>query len=133
MCNTRLGADGGGARGAALTKSISAAMGELYTEFYDPDRTTATTYVNDKIVVFVAENVLTTGEDVLVANGGRGAVIDGRVALQSETEDEFTAAIERLTRRRVVAFLRANQTAPGVVCDLFFLDASPQGCERLST
>lgn len=133
MCNMRLGADGGGAGGSALTEAISAAMVELYTEFYDHDRTTATTYVNDKIVVFVPENVLTTGEDVLVANGGRGAVIDGRVAFRSETEDEFTAAIERLTRRRVVAFLSANQTAPGVVCELFFLDASPRGCERLST
>ena len=42
-----------------------------------------------------------------------------------EGEDEFTAAIERLTYRRVVAFLSANQSAPGVACELFFLDAAP--------
>lgn len=29
--------------------------------------------------------------------------------------------IERLTARRVVAFLSANQTTPGVACELFFL------------
>ena len=133
MCNTRLVADGGGAGGSALTEAISAAMGDLHTEFSDHGRTTATTCVNDKIVVFVPENILTTGEDVLVANGGRGAVIDGRVAFQSETEDEVTAAIERLPRRRAVAFLSANQTTPGVACELFFFDASPDGCERLST
>jgi len=108
-----------------LTAAISAAMVELYAAFYDHDRTTATTYINDKIVVCVLENILTSNEDALVAGGARGEVIDGRVAFQTETEDEFTAAIERLTHRRVVAFLSANQTLPGVACELFFLDAAP--------
>ena len=108
-----------------LTVSISAAMVELYAAFYEHDRTTATTYINDKIVICVLENILTTEEDMLVAHGARGEVIDGRVAFQTETEDEFTAAIERLTHRRVVAFLSANQTTPGVACELFFLDAAP--------
>jgi uncharacterized protein YbcI len=108
-----------------LTAAISAEMVELYAAFYDHDRTTATTYINDKIVVCVLENILTTSEDVLVADGARGEVIDGRVAFQTDTEDDFTAAIERLTHRHVVAFLSANQTTPGVACELFFLDAAP--------
>jgi uncharacterized protein YbcI len=108
-----------------LTVAISAAIVELYATFYDHDRTTATTYINDKIVVCVLENILTDSEDVLVADGTPGEVIDGRVAFQTKTEDEFTAAIERLTHRRVVAFLSANQTTPGVACELFFLDAAP--------
>jgi uncharacterized protein YbcI len=108
-----------------LNAKISAAMVELYAAFYGHDRTTATTYINDNIVVCVLENILTEGEDELVAEGARGEVIDGRVAFQTDTEDEFTAAIERLTHRRVVAFMSANQTTPGVACELFFLDASP--------
>ncbi len=97
----------------------------LYAGYYGHHRTTATTYINDNIVVCVLENILTNDEDVLVADGARHAVIDGRVAFQTETEDEFTAAIERLTHRRVVAFMSANQTSPGVACELFFLDAAP--------
>jgi len=108
-----------------VNDAISAAMVELYAEFYGPGRTTATTYINDNIVVCVLENILTEREDILVATGGRGEVIDGRVAFQTDTEDEFTAAIERLTHRRVVAFMSANQTSPGVACELFFLDAAP--------
>lgn len=100
-------------------------MVHLYAAFYAHDRTTATTYINDKIILCVLENILTEHEDALVADGGHGEVIDGRVAFQTETEDEFTAAIERLTHRRVVAFLSANQTTPGVACELFFLDAAP--------
>jgi hypothetical protein len=73
----------------------------------------------------VLENILTEDEDALVANGARGEVIDGRVAFQTDTEDEFTAAIQLLTQQRVVAFLSANQTTPGVACELFFLDAAP--------
>ncbi len=56
---------------------------------------------------------------------GQAEVIDGRVAFQAETEDEFNAAIERLTHRHVVAFLSANQTTPGVAGELFFLDVAP--------
>ena len=108
-----------------LTDAISAAIAELYAEFYDHRRAKATTYINDRIVLCVLENILTECEDDLLAAGERGAVIDGRVAFQTETEDEFTAAIERLTHRRVVAFLSANQTTPGVACELFFLDAAP--------
>ena len=113
--------------GSQLPRAISAAMVELYQAFYHHDRTIATTYINDKIVVCVLEHILTEDEDALVAGGARGEVIDGRVAFQTETEDEFTAAIERLTQRRVVAFLSANQTTPGVACELFFLDEAPAG------
>lgn len=111
--------------GRALTDAISAAMTELYAGFYDHERTTATTYINDRVVVCVLEDILTDAEDVLVAGGSDREVLDGRVAFQAATEDEFTAAVERLTQRTVVAFLSANQTAPGVACELFFLDGAP--------
>lgn len=112
-------------RDESLTRAISAAMVELYAVFYEHDRTTATTYINDNIVVCVLENILTEGEDTLIAEGANGEVIDGRVAFQTDTQDEFTAEIERLTHRRVVAFLSASQTTPGIACELFFLDAAP--------
>ena len=108
-----------------LNRSISDAIADLYQAFYGHDRATATTYINDNVVVCVLESILTNDEDAKIANGERGDVIDGRVAFQTDTQDEFTAAIERLTHRRVTAFLSANQTTPGVACELFFLDAGP--------
>jgi len=108
-----------------LTSAISAAIVELYREFYGHDRARATTYINDNIVVCVLEDILTTGESALVSQGGRREVIDARVAFQEGAEDEFTAAIERLTGRRVVAFLSANQTHPGIASELFFLEPPP--------
>ncbi len=111
--------------GIGLTDAISEAMVKLYASHYAHDRTTAKTYINDKIVVCVLENILTESEDILLADGARRTVIDDRAAFQTDTEDEFTAEVERLTERRVVAFLSANQTTPGVACELFFLDAAP--------
>jgi uncharacterized protein YbcI len=125
VSQTELAGDAGSARAPSLTEAISAAIVELYAQFYSHDRTTATTYINDNIVVCVLESILTESEDVLVAEGARGEVIDGRVAFQTATEDEFTDAIQRLTHRRVVAFMSANQTRPGVACELFFLEAAP--------
>jgi uncharacterized protein YbcI len=108
-----------------VTRAISAAMVDLYFAFYGQRRTTATTYVNDSTVLCILEDILTEGENELVAAGHEAVVIDERVAFQTDTQDEFTAAIERITHRRVTGFLSANQTDPGVACELFFLDAPP--------
>lgn len=108
--------------GDQLTSAISAAIVELYREFYGHDRATATTYINDNVVVCVLEDILSTDESALVSQGAKREVMDGRVAFQEGAEDEFTAAIERLTARRVVAFLSANQTHPGIASELFFLE-----------
>jgi uncharacterized protein YbcI len=106
-----------------LTESISAAMVELYGRFYGHDRTTATTYINDNVVVCILEDILSSGESRQIADGDSHGVIDGRIAFQVGAEDEFTAEIERLTGRAVTAFLSANQTDPGVASELFFLGA----------
>ena len=111
----------GALEGVALTDAISEAMVDLYAEYYNHDRTTATTYINDNVVVCVLEEILAQGEVDQIAEGDSSDVIDGRVAFQNGAEDEFKAAIERLTARRVTAFLSANQTAPGIACELFFL------------
>ena len=113
--------------GEDLTIAISASMVDLYGRHYGHDRTTGTTYMNDNVVVCLLEDILSTDEDSLIADGASKEVIDGRVAFQEGMQDEFTAEIERLTRRRVTAFMSANQTAPGVACELFFLEAPPDG------
>jgi len=111
-----------------LTRAISAEIVSLYATVYGHGRTTATTYINDNVVLCVLENILTADEHVLIDAGSGSAVIDGRIAFQTDTEDEFTAVVERLTARRVVAFMSANQTTPGVAAELFFLDAiAPSG------
>lgn len=115
-----------GTPGSELTESISAAMVDLYGRFYGHDRTTATTYINDNVVVCILEDILSTSEFDQIAAGESAHVIEGRVAFQVGAEDEFTAMIERLTGRKVTAFLSANETDPGIASELFFLEAPPE-------
>ncbi len=109
-------------RSEELTRKISAAMVALYAEVYGHDRTTATTYINDDVVVCILEDILSCPEQELVAAGGASEVIEGRVAFQADRKDAFSAAVERLTQRRVVAFLSADQSSPRIACELFFLE-----------
>lgn len=111
--------------GDELTDAISASMVDLYSRHYGHDRTTATTYVNDNVVVCLLEDILSVDESSLVAAGRGSEVIDDRVTFQNGMQDEFTTEIERLTGRRVTAFMSANQTTPGVACELFFLELPP--------
>lgn len=115
--------------GAALTTAISGGIADLYRDFYGHDRTTASTFINEDVVVCVLRDILTSSESRLVRFGEGQEVIDGRVTFQADTEDRFTAVIERYTGRRVVAFLSANQTTPGCACELFFLDGEPAASE----
>ena len=111
--------------GSDLTDAISASMVSLYARYYGHDRTTGTTYMNDNVVVCILEDILSTTEDSQIAVGDGSDVIDGRIAFQEGMQDEFTAEIERLTQRSVTAFMSANQTTPGVACELFFLEVPP--------
>ena len=90
-------------------------------------RTTASTYINGDVVVCILEHILSASEQALVAAGSVGEVLDGRVAFQAEREDAFSRAVERLTLRRVVAFLSGNQTSPGIACEMFFLRSRRSG------
>ena len=105
-----------------IAREISAAIVTLYAQVYGHNGATATTYINGDVVVCILEDTLSSSERERVDSGGACEVIEGRVAFQSDREDEFSAAVERLTRRRVVAFLSANQASPDIACELFFLE-----------
>lgn len=109
-----------------LTDSVSKAMVHLYAEAYGHDRTTAKAYINDNVVVCILEDILSVGETGDIADGESSDVIDERVAFQNRSEDKFTNAVEHLTGRTVTAFLSANQTSPGVACEMFFLEETLQ-------
>ena len=56
---------------SALTRAISSEIVALYARVYGHDRTTATTYINDNVVLCVLENILTEPEATLIDTGSR--------------------------------------------------------------
>jgi uncharacterized protein YbcI len=67
--------------------------------------------------------VLTPAEKALARTHRSDAVNHIRQLFQATMEADFRAAVERLTGRRVVAFISGNHIDPDVAADLFILDA----------
>ena len=67
-------------------------------------------------------DVLTPAEKVLARNGSHADISDFGQLLRQMMEDDFCAAVERLTGRRVIAFLGASHLEPDVAAEIFVLD-----------
>jgi uncharacterized protein YbcI len=48
-----------------------------------------------------------------------------RHLFQETMKEDFTEAVERLTGRRVVAFISGNHVDPDIAVELFILDGTP--------
>jgi uncharacterized protein YbcI len=79
-----------------------------------------TTVGRDSIFV-VIEDSLTKGERTLVEAGNTGAVTQMRSHYQAAMAVPVRADIERLTGRRVVAFMSANHVEPDLAVEAFIL------------
>lgn len=109
--------------GESLLEAVSSGLLLLYGEHYGGAPKRVRTYLNDNVLVCVLEeDLLSRAENDAVGRGADQSVLDGRIAFQQEHQAEFIAVVERLSGRRVNAFLSANQTRPGVAAELFILD-----------
>lgn len=109
--------------GEHLLEAISSGLLLLYGDHYGQAPKRAKTYLNDNVLVCVLqEDLLTPAEVDDVRRGADELVLNSRVAFQREHQAEFIAMVEKLSGRRVRAFLSANQTRPGVAAELFILD-----------
>lgn len=68
----------------------------LYAEVYGHDRTTASTCIDDNVVVCILDDILSSPEQQVVASGNASEVIDGRVSLQAATAREDVVGVSKL-------------------------------------
>ena len=68
------------------------------------------------------EETMTQAERTLVTAGEDDFVLRMRFALQNAMRHDLTAAVERLTRRKVVAFMSANHVEPDLAAEMFVLE-----------
>ncbi len=109
---------------AALTNAIVA----LLAEYTGRGATQSRTYVHENLVVCVLHDSMTKGERSLVRDGKEDAVLAIRRTYQETMRPELIEIVERLTGRKVSAFLSSNHVNPDVAIESFVLelvDASP--------
>lgn len=73
-------------------------------------------------MVVVVHDVLTKAEKLLVQNGGHDDVTLIRGLFRQVTEADRRAVVERLTGRKVIAYIGATNLEPDVGAEIFVLD-----------
>lgn len=106
-----------------LVADISNEVVRLVRQHFGKGPTQARTVWHDDVVVTIMRGGFTTAERMLY-NAGRGDVVeDGRRAMQEVFEREMRSVVERLTGRRVEAFMSTNHWDPDVSVEIFLLCA----------
>ena len=109
-------------RGGELNAAVTSALVGIHTQHLGRGPTTASTFHYRNVVVTLMHDVLTHAERALGNGDHVDAIRHIRQLFQRTMEPDFREAVERLTGRRVVAFVSGNQLDPDIAAELFVLD-----------
>lgn len=109
-------------QGGELNAAVTSALVGIHTEYLGRGPRTASTFHHGNVVVTLMHDVLTRAEKTLVENDHDDAVNQMRHRFQQTMEADFRVAVERLTGRRVTAFISGNTMDPDLAAEVFVLD-----------
>jgi uncharacterized protein YbcI len=105
-----------------LSQQLSNAIVALMAEYTGRGATQSRTYVHENLIVCVMHDSLTKGERSLVSNGEKQFVLEMRRKFQHTMRPELIAIVERLTGRKVAAFMSDNHVDPDIAAETFVLE-----------
>ena len=105
-----------------MRATISREMVRLQAEYYGKGPTRAKTYITDDLVVVVLEESFTRAEKTLAERGEREVIQHIRRRFQQQMAEEFKAAVERATGRRVRVFLGETDLETDLAIETFLLE-----------
>jgi uncharacterized protein YbcI len=104
---------------AAVTNGIV----KLFRKYYGRGPDKAKSYIlDDRIVVCVLENTMTTVEQTLVKNGHSHMVREVRLTFQEAMSDEFKKTVAKAMDRRVAAYHSQLTMDPDTGFEFFVLE-----------
>src|SRR5689334_1295638 len=107
----------------SIRAEISREMVRLYKELFGRGPTKARTeFAGPDIVIATLENSFTPAERSLAELGEHQRLRDTRLYFQYATHDKFTEIIERLTGRKVRAFISGLDAEVDVCSEVFYLE-----------
>ena len=110
-------------RRGLLMVEISNAIVHLYKELFGRGPTkTRTSYAGPDLLVTTLENSLTRIERTMADAGEHERLRDLRMHFQYLGEDDFVETVERITGRKVRAFVSGMDTKRDVASELFYLE-----------
>ena len=105
-----------------LSAALSNAIVALMAEYTGRGATQSKTYVNENLITCIMHDSLSKGERSLVLDGKEDAVLEMRRTYQETMRPELITIVERLTGRKVAAFMSANHVDPDVAVETFVLE-----------
>jgi uncharacterized protein YbcI len=112
-------------KGGELNAAVTSAIVGIHSKHLGRGPSSASTYRNGNMVVVLMWDVLTQVEKTIALAGNGDAVSSMRQLFQDTMSPDFTEAVERLTGRKVVAFIGGNHVDPDIAVELFILDGGP--------
>ena len=104
---------------------VSRAMGTIYKEqFGRGPRVAHSHYAGRDIIICVLEGTLTAVEQSLVRLGEVRELQNIRQLFQNATEETFRTAVEKITGRKVVSFMSANDIEGDTASEIFIFERS---------
>jgi uncharacterized protein YbcI len=113
-------------KGGELNAALTSAIVGIHTSHLGRGPSSASAFHNDNVVTILMREVLTQVERTLSRSGNGHAVSSMRHLYQQTMEEDFKEAVERLTGRKVVAFISGNHVDPDIAVELFILDGAPE-------
>ena len=107
-----------------LAAAISKAVVHLFSDHTGRGPTKARTTIDGELVVVILRDSMTQGERALVQGGKEADVLQLRRAFQDTMRRDLVAVVERLTERKVQAFMSANHLRPDAAAEIFLLDGA---------
>jgi uncharacterized protein YbcI len=109
--------------GEALLEAVSDAMVALHERYYHRvPANVRTQLIRDEILACVMGGIYTDVEKTMIELEEEGTVKRMRRAFQHAMKDKYVADVERLSGRRVNAFISDNSVGPDLQIELFILD-----------
>jgi uncharacterized protein YbcI len=107
----------------SVRAEISREMVRLYKDLFGRGPTKARTeFAGPDIVICSLEHTFTPAERSLAEMGEHQRLRDTRMYFQAATHDKFTEIVERLTGRKVRAFISGLDAEQDVCAEVFYLE-----------
>jgi uncharacterized protein YbcI len=111
--------------GGELNAAITSALVGIHNRYLGRGPKTASTFHHGNVLVTLMHELLTHAGKSLTQTGQTEAVDHIRHLFQDTMEADFREAVERLTGRKVLAFISGNHVDPDIAAELFILDGPP--------
>lgn len=113
--------------GGRLLAEITNRIVAFVREHYGRGPIKAKTYVLDNLIVCVLSNGFTAIERTMMEGGEPDRVLEMRRDFQRMMKERYSAMIEQLTGRNVLAFLSQTHVDPDLTIEMFLMDGPVPG------